>query len=88
MKKAPSLLLFTLLRLLFFIVPFGLMMLLPIFQQYYWLSAIFAALIGLSLSFLFLRRPFDASNTPAAKPKVRQPRADDAYEDEVTGAAS
>lgn len=52
-----STLVYTVLRLAAFLVPFGLMMLLPIMREYYWLSAIFAALIGLSLSMLFLRRP-------------------------------
>lgn len=57
--KARSALVYSLLRLLAFLVPFGLFMLLPIFREYYWLAAIFAALIGLSLSLLFLRRPLD-----------------------------
>lgn len=43
--------------MLAFIVPFGIMMLFPIFRELYWVAAIFAALIGLSLSLLFLRRP-------------------------------
>ena len=34
-------------------------MLFPVFRELYWLAAIFAALIGLSLSLLFLRRPLD-----------------------------
>ena len=45
------------LRLLAFLVPFGILMLFPIMREYDWLAAIFAALIGLSLSLLFLRRP-------------------------------
>ena len=55
--RARSALVYTVLRLAAFLVPFGLMMLLPIMREFYWLSAIFAALIGLSLSMLFLRRP-------------------------------
>ena len=55
--RARSALVYSVLRLLFFLVPFGIMMLFPIFREYYWLAAIFAALIGLSLSLLFLRRP-------------------------------
>ena len=55
--RARSALVFTVLRLAAFFVPFGIMMLLPVMQEYYWLAAIFAALIGLSLSMLFLRRP-------------------------------
>lgn len=57
--RARSALVYTALRLAAFLVPFGLMMLVPILREYYWLSAIFAALIGLSLSLLFLRRPLD-----------------------------
>lgn len=56
MKARPAIV-YSVLRLLAFIVPFGLMMLLPIFHQFIWLAAIFAALIGLSLSVIFLRRP-------------------------------
>ena len=55
--KARSAIVYSVLRLLAFLVPFGIMMLFPILREYYWLSAIFAALIGLSLSMLFLRRP-------------------------------
>ncbi|GEP48773.1 DUF4229 domain-containing protein [Microbacterium saccharophilum] len=57
--RARSALVYTVLRLLFFLVPFGIMMLFPILREYYWLAAIFAALIGLSLSLLLLRKPLD-----------------------------
>ncbi len=60
MKARPAIL-YSVLRLLMFLVPFGLMMLLPIFQEFYWLAAIFAALIGVSLSVIFLRRPLAAA---------------------------
>jgi hypothetical protein len=77
---------YTVLRLLAFLVPFGLLMLLPIMQQYYWLAAIFAALIGLSLSMLFRDvrwttsppgSPSDAPGrgTPSATRKPKTPRA-------------
>lgn len=55
--KLPPVLVYTVLRLLAFLVPFGILMLFPIFQNLYWLAAIFAALIGLSISILFLRQP-------------------------------
>jgi hypothetical protein len=55
--KARPAIVYSVLRLLAFLVPFGLMMLSPVLREYYWLAAIFAALIGLSLSLLFLRRP-------------------------------
>jgi hypothetical protein len=57
--RVRSALVYTVLRLAAFLVPFGIMMLIPVMREYYWLSAIFAALIGLSLSMLFLRRPLD-----------------------------
>jgi len=59
MMRTRSALLYSVLRLLAFLVPFGIMMLFPIFRDLYWLAAVFAALIGLSLSMLFLRRPLD-----------------------------
>ena len=54
--NARSAVVYSVLRLLAFLVPFGIMMLFPIMREYYWLAAIFAALIGLSLSLIFLRR--------------------------------
>ncbi|HCU76999.1 MAG TPA: DUF4229 domain-containing protein, partial [Microbacterium sp.] len=41
--NARSFWLYTVLRILFFLVPFGILMLLPIGREFYWLSAIFAA---------------------------------------------
>lgn len=55
--RIRSVITYTVLRLLAFLVPFALLMLLPIFQELWWLAAIFAALIGLSLSLIFLRVP-------------------------------
>jgi len=57
--KTRSVLLYSVLRLLAFLVPLGIMMLFPIFRELFWLALIFAALIGLSLSIIFLRRPLD-----------------------------
>ena len=74
--KARSALVYSVLRLLTFIVPFALFMLIPILREYYWLSAIFAALIGLSLSIIFLRRPLDDLTAGMADRRTR-----------VTGAA-
>lgn len=70
--RARSALVFTVLRLAAFLVPFGLMMLLPVLREYYWLSAIFAALIGLSLSMLFLRRPLDDMTADLAARRTRK----------------
>ena len=52
---------YSVLRILAFLVPFGIMMLFPLLREWYWLSAVFAALIGMSLSIIFLRRPLDAA---------------------------
>lgn len=87
--KARSALVYTVLRLLAFLVPFGILMLFPIMQQYYWLAAIFAALIGLSLSMLFLRRPLDEMTSGLAERRARERRAasDEDVEDAATGAS-
>ena len=79
--KARSAFVYTVLRLLAFLVPFGLLMLLPIMREYYWLAAIFAALIGLSLSLLFLRRPLDEMSAGIAERRGRV-RAERAVSDE------
>jgi pilus assembly protein TadC len=55
--KVPPVLVYSVLRLLAFLVPLGLMLLLPIFRQNWLIAVVFAALIGLSLSLLFLRQP-------------------------------
>ncbi|MFJ4999950.1 DUF4229 domain-containing protein [Microbacterium sp. NPDC088619] len=63
MKNRAPFLVYTVLRLLAFLVPLAIMwFFFPIFREYWWLAAIFAALIGMSISMLFLRRPLtDAS---------------------------
>ncbi|GAB3595334.1 DUF4229 domain-containing protein [Microbacterium tumbae] len=63
MKKPPPLFVYSVLRLLAFVIPLAIMWLFfPILREYWWLTAIFAALIGASISFLFLRGPLtDAS---------------------------
>nr|WP_218848294.1 DUF4229 domain-containing protein [Microbacterium esteraromaticum] len=54
----PPLLVYTVLRLLAFIVPLAIMWLFfPIFREFWWLAALFSALIGMSISLLFLRAP-------------------------------
>lgn len=83
---------YSVLRLAFFLVPFGLMMLLPVFQDLWWLAAIFAAVIGLSLSILLLRRPLGevSSEIYAARQAKRTTTAreqDDALEDAANEAA-
>jgi hypothetical protein len=79
---------YSVLRLLAFLVPFGLLMLLPIGREFYWLSAIFAALIGLSLSMLFLRAPLNEVTAGIAERReaARAERADEAEEDAAADA--
>ncbi len=55
--RSRSVVLYTLLRLAFFLVPLGIMMLFPAFWGMWWLAVLFAALIGLSLSIIFLQKP-------------------------------
>ncbi|HWS52331.1 MAG TPA: DUF4229 domain-containing protein [Microbacterium sp.] len=63
MKPAP-LLVYTVLRLLAFLVPLAILwFFFPIFREFWWLAAIFAALIGASISLLFLRRPLSGAST-------------------------
>jgi len=85
--NARSAVVYSVLRLLAFIVPFGVMMLVPIMREYYWLSAIFAALIGLSLSMIFLRRPLDDVASSLAQRRIRQ-RSGEATDAEAEDAAS
>ncbi|MEV4737749.1 MULTISPECIES: DUF4229 domain-containing protein [unclassified Microbacterium] len=63
MKKPAPLLVYTVLRLLAFLVPLAILwFFFPIFREFWWLAAVFAALIGVSISMLFLRAPLtDAS---------------------------
>jgi hypothetical protein len=88
--KARSALIYTVLRLLAFLVPFVILMFFPIMRQYYWLAAIFAALIGLSLSMLFLRRPLDEMTAGMAERRERARRAasDEEAEDAATDAGT
>ncbi len=91
--KARSALVYTVLRLLAFLMPFGILMLFPVFQSLYWLAAIFAALIGLSLSLLFLRRPLTEVTTSLAERRAKEASVtsdeddEDAAADEVIAAA-
>ncbi|MGC5221053.1 hypothetical protein ACPW96_00500 [Micromonospora sp. DT81.3] len=80
--KLPPVVVYTVLRLLAFLVPFGLLMLIPIMREYYWLTAIFAALIGFSLSLLFLRRPLADVSASVAARRARPARAEDTRPDE------
>ena len=60
----PPLLVYSVLRLLAFLVPLAVMWLFfPIMQELWWLTAIFAALIGMSISILFLRKPLSGASS-------------------------
>ena len=88
--KARSAIVYSVLRLLAFLVPFGIMMLFPIMREYYWLAAIFAALIGLSLSVLFLRKPLEDVTTGLAdrRAQARAAATDEEAEDAAADAAA
>ena len=87
MKARPAIL-YTVLRLLAFLVPFAILMLFPVFQELYWLAAIFAALIGLSISLLFLRRPLDdvTSGFAERRERSRRTQSDEDAEDAAVDA--
>lgn len=64
MKKPAPFLVYTVLRLLAFLVPLAVLwFFFPIFREFWWLAAIFAALIGASISMLFLRAPLTSAST-------------------------
>jgi len=86
--KARSAILYTVLRLLAFLVPFGILMLFPVFRELYWLAAIFAALIGLSLSLLFLRRPLEDVSSGLAERRARTRSRDAVKDEDVEDAAA
>ena len=88
MVKARSVILYTVLRLLAFLVPFGILMLFPIFRELPWLAAVFAALIGLSLSLLFLRRPLAEVSSGLAERRERTRSRDAVRDEDVEDAAA
>ncbi|QMU96201.1 DUF4229 domain-containing protein [Microbacterium esteraromaticum] len=84
--KLPPLLVYTVLRLLAFAVPLGILWLFPVFREYWWLAALFAALIGMSISLLFLRAPLSqASREIYAKRTRARDTTDEDAEDTVSG---
>lgn len=61
--KIRPLLVYSVLRLLAFLVPLGILwFFFPIFREFWWLAALFAALIGISISLLFLRSPLSEAS--------------------------
>ena len=78
---------YSLLRLAAFVVPFVIMWQFAIFREQPWLAAIFAALIGLSLSIIFLRKPLNAATAEmAARRKPASNVSDEDVEDDVVDA--
>ncbi len=77
-------LVYAVLRLLFFAVPFGVLYLLGIWP---WIAAVFAALIGVSLSVIFLSKPRAVASESIYEWRNRDRTADDIVEDEAVEAA-
>lgn len=71
---------YSVLRLLFFAIPFALLYFLGIWP---WLAAIFAALIGVSLSIIFLSRPRATASESIYDWRTRDRTVDDIVEDEA-----
>jgi hypothetical protein len=70
-KPAPFFV-YSVLRLLAFLVPLAILwFFFPIFREFWWLAAIFAALIGTSISMLFLRRPLTEASAAIVERRER-----------------
>jgi hypothetical protein len=83
-KKLPPLLVYSVLRLLAFLVPLAIMwFFFPIFREFWWMAALFAALIGMSISLLFLRAPLSATSRALYEKRNRHD-ADEDVEDSAT----
>ncbi|MGF3052618.1 DUF4229 domain-containing protein [Microbacterium sp. YY-03] len=79
-----KLLVYSLLRLAAFVVPFVIMWQFAVFRELPWLAAIFAALIGLALSIIFLRKPLnEATSQMAARRNTVTVRDEDVEDDAV-----
>ena len=90
--KIRSLLTYTILRLAFFLVPLGVMMLFPAFRPMWWLAVLFSAIIGIALSVIFLQKPRAQVSAGLYERSQRRttktPRElDEEFEDEANEAA-
>jgi len=91
-KRIPGWLTYTVLRLLFVAVPLAVLLL--VLPGEYWIfSAAAAVIIGLCLSFLFLRKPRQAVADQLAAARKRErteakPTVDDEVEDAAVDAAN
>ena len=83
MKRIPSWLTYTVLRLLVFAVPLAVLLLLGVV---WWASVIAAALIGLCLSYIFLSRPRNAVSTDLYAARHRDKPAASADDDDEDAA--
>lgn len=85
MSKFPVWLSYTLLRLLFFVVPFVVLIL---FQIPWWVAALIAAVIGLTLSYILLARLRSRMSTAIyearQKSAAERRSADEKLEDRAT----
>lgn len=93
MNSRKAWIVYSLLRLLFFAVPFGaLMWLLNAQGVGYWptalISVVVAALISVSLSMIFLSKSRDAASASIYEWRMRDRTADDIVEDEAVDAAA
>lgn len=91
MNSRKAWIVYSLLRLVFFAVPFGVLMWLLSSQGVgYWptalISVIVAALISVSLSLIFLSKLRDAASTSIYDWRMRDRTADDIVEDEALDA--
>lgn len=59
-------------------------MIFPIMREFWWLSAIFAALIGLSLSSLFLNKRLNSVSSGLAEKRAAKTRRNAAAQDAAT----
>lgn len=87
MKGIPSWVTYTVLRLLLFVVPLVVLLLLHVEA---WIAVVAAALIGLCLSYLLLRRPRDAVSRDLYAVRHREKplvSADDEAEDSAIDSA-
>jgi hypothetical protein len=82
MKAFPAWLVFTVLRVLMFVVPFVLLLVLG-FEG--WLAALLSAVIGLCLSYIFLRKPREtvARDLYAARHREKEPVHPDAESEDA-----
>ena len=69
------------LRLLFFVVPFAVM--LWVLHWPWWLAAIVATFVALSLSVIFLSKPREVASESIYDWRMRDRTADDVFEDDA-----